>query len=1626
MWKKYSLFLFFITAVIPLQTQSFVVKNTSSSKQWSFSHPLADQLHPSTADAVLPGLPEVKIFLPFAATTADFSIDYTDKFYLPDAYTLPQVPDPSVVYAGSFRGQKVYILSFSPLGRDKNGTFVALHGTVTYKAASKNLQMYSDPAFTHVFGSEVVFATPGDRITRQKQIETNKRSAIGKVKIYTESAGLFRLTGADLRATEIDFSGVDPRELKLYNEGQEIPLLVIGESDGILDDEDYLEFFAAEKRFNLDERFSAAQNSDQYYDPFTSYNTYWLDWSPGLGLRMVDESGEIRSIDPADYLANNFFVETIHFEENNLIDALGTMDINQLSFIRDHTFFDSGISRGSKRDYTFRLTAPLIVSGLYDQEVGVRIWLTGLTTVPGWDHQVSIFLNNRLIVQPFSGWQGQNRILLERFTEVTSDVFENGVNSLEISVPDLGETDEIVLNAFEVSYIRAYTAADDQLAFQLSPETKAQFAGTKRLVQFSIDGFSNPDIRIYKNGVSRIQNFIKEGYVSEEGQRLFRVVFQDNFSNPDVNYYAVAGEQRSRPSRIEAEIPTLIDGAEKSLWDTDNSAEILVLSHRLFENFAQQYASNRAASTGLLTKLVYVDDIYDEFNYGAKSPIAIKDFIAHVYYNWQQSAKLQYVILLGDADYRYWDDINNPTDFIPTFLFQTYKRGASASDHEYSLLEGEDIFAYPDAFSDIFVGRIPVKTNAELQAYLNKIQEYEDPLVRSQAWTSRSLLIAGDDAAAFEPFASREPAFRAQNNRVARAQTPGTMAVDRIHTVRNTDLPEDLDYGNSITLRNKIDAGVNFINFLGHGGGGRWADVNLMSNADVDRLANAGMYPFVASMTCFTGQYESNRTIGMMEKMVIAENKGAIASFASSGLGWLQNDFAILWDLVPQLMQNGMPFGPAMVLNKAYYFTFHRYYGDSYYYPAASFGLVGKSMVHQYNLIGDPTLRLPNPSTAINVRLAENTFAEGLNLRLVFADDYWNGQSGYYRVTDSERRPLYERSLTLSEADTLQLDFAGPFADQSGFVYVYLENSDKQENGAVNLPFAIDDVLVDSIMTYPEKPATGDEIILSWMFAPLKTIDRVVFQNDVSSEIELVNTGANTYQLPRILGPFSRREYIVYSLHFYFADGSEKRIGGFTLEVENNNPDIAVESYNTAFAGGAAIGLNFTLRNNGLADADSFHVAIFNGETQFALLKTDLRGREQRKFSIPFPFSMADDPHVLRIEADHFNELQEPDKSNNIYIETLASNRFYLNNAVGSSYSGDKNDTITYLQAAKIVASGNYNGASGTVFIDSAHTEIVAEGFTRVPFAGGGNTWNILLEKEVDDQSLDSLKIWAYWDKEYLSRKGFDPATLSLYLYSPRFNQWVRAESADLNTDLGRAAFSMTGYSGFAFLVGFDAELPFVDVTVDGYSLNREVDDRKPVFVSRQPKLSFILQDNQGINLTSERFLIELDGQPVQEEDLLFSGSVENANSIGLTYYPVFSPGEHELLVQVEDINGNVSRNDYQFMVESEFRFRVIGAFPNPFTSLHDKCFIQFEVNQPVLPQDFKATLYTLGGRKIREFKGEEEFDTQLLNVKYFEWDGRDKDGNEVANGVYFMRIEMKSSDTGTTKHETLKIAKLR
>ncbi|MEK6325171.1 MAG: C25 family cysteine peptidase [Acidobacteriota bacterium] len=50
---------------------------------------------------------------------------------------------------------------------------------------------------------------------------------------------------------------------------------------------------------------------------------------------------------------------------------------------------------------------------------------------------------------------------------------------------------------------------------------------------------------------------------------------------------------------------------------------------------------------GLRVALIDIEDIYDEFSFGQKSPYAVKDFLAYANSNWKK--KPRFVLLAGDA-----------------------------------------------------------------------------------------------------------------------------------------------------------------------------------------------------------------------------------------------------------------------------------------------------------------------------------------------------------------------------------------------------------------------------------------------------------------------------------------------------------------------------------------------------------------------------------------------------------------------------------------------------------------------------------------------------------------------------------------------------------------------------------------------------------------------------------------------------------------------------------------------------------------------------------------------------------------------------------------------------------------
>jgi len=90
------------------------------------------------------------------------------------------------------------------------------------------------------------------------------------------------------------------------------------------------------------------------------------------------------------------------------------------------------------------------------------------------------------------------------------------------------------------------------------------------------------------------------------------------------------------------------------LLSAQNKADYLIISPKEFLIDLQPLVQYRE-SQGLKVKLIDLQDVYNQFNYGITHPIAVKNFFGYAYQHWQSPAP-SYVLLVGDG---HWDLKNN-------------------------------------------------------------------------------------------------------------------------------------------------------------------------------------------------------------------------------------------------------------------------------------------------------------------------------------------------------------------------------------------------------------------------------------------------------------------------------------------------------------------------------------------------------------------------------------------------------------------------------------------------------------------------------------------------------------------------------------------------------------------------------------------------------------------------------------------------------------------------------------------------------------------------------------------------------------------------------------------------------
>jgi hypothetical protein len=353
-----------------------------------------------------------------------------------------------------------------------------------------------------------------------------------------------------------------------------------------------------------------------------------------------------------------------------------------------------------------------------------------------------------------------------------------------------------------------------------------------------------------------------------------------SFTVPDSGTHtllALADDRVMAPAQIVLNTPSKLNA-------TNNSADMVIITHK---NFASAAATLKAArdAQGIATTIVDVQNVYDEFSYGAHGPAAIRAFLQRASTSWTKAP--HYVILFGDAS---WDPRNYMgfanVDFVPTRLVSS----------QYLKTASDDWFAdFNDTDTPVMaIGRLSVRTADDAAIVVGKLVRRTAPPTDTWAKTVEIVTDVPGDVP-----------FNLGGDQIA-AAVPAGITSDRI-AIGTVNNPTD-------AIVNAFNRGSLLTNYIGHGSVEIWSDYVFDSNMAAN-LTNGDKLPFVVTMNCLNGYFHDMFTESLAEALQKSPNGGAIGVWASSALTSPDQQLAVNLELYHQIFA-GLPIGDAILKAK--------------------------------------------------------------------------------------------------------------------------------------------------------------------------------------------------------------------------------------------------------------------------------------------------------------------------------------------------------------------------------------------------------------------------------------------------------------------------------------------------------------------------------------------------------------------------------------------------------------------------------------------------------------------------------------------------------------------------------------
>ncbi len=519
-------------------------------------------------------------------------------------------------------------------------------------------------------------------------------------------------------------------------------------------------------------------------------------------------------------------------------------------------------------------------------------------------------------------FQWDNRTYLEAHAQVPQNILVANNNvRIEIST-DLGgqQIDTIYVDWLSLTYQRQLVARDGRLDF--GDATAGSWS-------YALGGFAGADVTVYDvtapGQIAVVPATVNGGVAS--------------FSRTSATarrYVAVEAAQRLSPLAVEA-----VSGVSLKAGGSATGADYIIIAHPDFLAAVQPLADYRA-TTGLRVRTINVQDVYDQFNYGLPSAVAIRDFLSYAYVSWPGTPP-SYVLLVGDGTYdmREYLETSAPT-YIPPFLAMVDPDlGETAADNRFVMLTGNDLLA------DMYIGRFPVNSADEATIMVEKTINYETASP-SGPWQKKALFVTDD-------LSNGGGAFYAFSNSVADGTIDGTVDTplllpDEYQRAKvymgNTCTVESPSVACRSQIKQAVNDGVAIISYVGHGTKQEWAAEKLYDDSMVAELNNGDKLPIILAMTCQEGYFQLPEKSALAEVAVRKAQGGAVASWSPTGFGLATGHDLLERGFMLAVYHEDMPImGPATQRGKLYL------------YENASAGR-HDDLMDTFMLFGDPALRI--------------------------------------------------------------------------------------------------------------------------------------------------------------------------------------------------------------------------------------------------------------------------------------------------------------------------------------------------------------------------------------------------------------------------------------------------------------------------------------------------------------------------------------------------------------------------------------------------------------------------------------------------------------------------------------------